>query len=179
MKPGGRRYFAHSDGSTETSGWHRFTDHAEGVADRGAAFLRRFGLQRLAHAWGLLHDVGKVPPEFQDILAGSSRRFDHAAPGARIAIHRYGRIGKILAPGIAGHHTGMANWSGEGERTPLEDRLRCARDPEPAWEQLTDLPQALLKPGVAERYPDAFACQLLARMVFDTQQCRRPWRALD
>ena len=117
MTPRGR-WYAHSDGSTETSGWYRFADHAEGVADGGAAFLGRFGLHRLARAWGLLHDVGKVTPEFQDILAGSAPRFDHSAPGARIAIDRYRGIGKILAPGIAGHHAGMANWSGEGERTP-------------------------------------------------------------
>lgn len=164
--PERRRYFAHSDGSTEPSGWHRFADHAEGVAEGGAAFLRRFGLHRLARAWGLLHDVGKVTPEFQDILAGSSRRFDHSAPGARIAIDRYRRIGKILAPGIAGHHAGMANWSGEGQRTPLEARLRCAFDPDPAWEQLIGLPDALWEPGIAERYPDGFACQLLTRMLF-------------
>ena len=166
MTPGKQRYFAHSDGTTETAGWQAFSDHAAGVADGAAASLRPFGLDRLARAWGLLHDVGKVTPEFQNILAGSSQQFDHSAPGARIAIDRYGRVGSILAPGIAGHHAGMANWSGEGERVPLEDRLRCTRDPDPAWERLIDLPQALVEPSVAERYPDAFACQLLIRMVF-------------
>ena len=169
MMPGSRRYFAHSHPSTGMSEWHPFTVHAEGVADRAAAFLRRFGLERLARAWGLLHDVGKVTPEFQDILAGSSRRFDHSAPGTRIAVSSddgYGRIGRILAPGIAGHHAGMANWSGQGERTTLEDRVRSARDPDPAWKQLIRLPYPLLESGIAERYRDAFACQLLTRMVF-------------
>ena len=165
--PGGCRYFAHSDGTTGTGEWHPFTDHAEGVADRAAAFLRRFGLDRLARAWGLLHDVGKVTPEFQDILHGRHGRFDHSAPGARIAVDRYGRIGKILAPGIAGHHAGMANWSGEGERVPLEDRLRSARDPDPPWKQLIRLPHdPPLEPSIAERYPDGFALQLLTRMLF-------------
>ena len=102
MIPGKQRYFAHSDGSTETSAWHRFADHAEGVADGAAAFLRRFELDRLARAWGLLHDVGKVTREFQNILAGSSRRFDHSAPGARIALDRYGRIGKNAGSGHRG-----------------------------------------------------------------------------
>ena len=164
--PGSRQYFAHSDGSTGTSEWHPFTDHAEGVAGRAAVFLQRFRLDRLVRAWGLLHDVGKVTPEFQDILAGNPRRFDHAAPGGRIAIDRYGRIGRLLAPGIAGHHAGMANWSGEGRRTPLEDRLRCAREPDAVWERMIELPCTLLEPGIAERYRGAFACQLLTRMVF-------------
>ena len=169
MMSGTRRYFAHSDGSTGASEWHPFADHAEGVADHAAAFLRRFGLDRLGRAWGLLHDVGKVRPEFQVILAGCRRRFDHSAPGARIAVDRFSRIGKMLAPGIAGHHAGMANWSGEGERTPLEERLDRAHDPDPAWEQLIRLPHhPLLEPGVAERYRGGggFACQLLTRMVF-------------
>ncbi len=57
---GSRQYFAHSDGSTATSERHPFTDHAEGVADRAAVFLQRFGRVRLARARGLLHDVGKI-----------------------------------------------------------------------------------------------------------------------
>lgn len=146
------RYFAHSDGSTGTSEWHPFKEHAEGVVgDRAAGFLRCFGLDRLARAWGLLHDVGKVAPEFQDILAGRRRRFDHSAPGVEVAVDRYRRIGKILAPGLAGHHAGLANWSGEGERKPLKDRLGRARDPDPAWEQLIRLlDNPLLEPGIVE-----------------------------
>ena len=48
----------------------------------------------------------------------------------------------------------------------MEDRVRSARDPDPAWKQLIRLPYPLLESGIAERYRDAFACQLLTRMVF-------------
>lgn len=154
------RYYAHSSYGPRRE-WQTLADHAGGVADRAAEFLQDFGLGDMARAWGLLHDIGKVTREFQDILAGSTRRFDHSAPGARIALDRYDRLGPLLASGIAGHHAGMADWSA------LEDRLPRAAKPDQAWEGLVDLPTMSVIDGVtARRFGDAFACQLLARMLF-------------
>ena len=153
------RYYAHSSRGPRQE-WQTFADHAGGVAARATEFLHDFGLGDLARAWGVLHDVGKVTREFQDILAGSARRFDHSAPGARIALDKYGRIGRLLAPGIAGHHAGMADWSALG------DRLRRAAEPDQAWKGLMDLPTIEIDASVARRFGDAFACQFLARMLF-------------
>ena len=155
------RYYAHSSQGPRRE-WQTFAGHANGVADRAAEFLQGFGLGDMARAWGLLHDVGKVTREFQDILAGSPRRFDHSAPGARIALDRYGRLGRLLAPGVAGHHAGMADWSSLG------NRLDRAAVPDQAWEGFVDLPDGdrLIGAAVARRFSDAFAAQLLARMLF-------------
>ena len=154
------RYYAHSSEGPSRE-WQTLADHAGGVAARAAEFLQDFGLGNMARAWGLLHDVGKVTREFQDILAGSARRFDHSAPGARIAL-RYGRLGRLLAPGVAGHHAGMADWSS------LMDRLQRATEPDPVWEDLVDLPTSasLIDAATADRFGDPFAAQLLARMLF-------------
>jgi hypothetical protein len=39
-------------------------------------------------------------------------------------VERYRPIGKLIAPVIAGHHAGLANWlPSEGERTPVSTRL--------------------------------------------------------
>ena len=155
------RYYAHSSQGPSQE-WQMFADHANGVADRAAEFLHDFGLGGIACAWGLLHDVGKVTREFQDILTGGRQRFDHSAPGARIALDRYGRLGRLLAPGVAGHHAGMADWS------MLESRLDRAKAPDQAWEGLVDIPSpaSLIEAAVAGRFGDAFACQLLTRMLF-------------
>ena len=128
------QYYAHSSQGRPMHEWQTFEDHAGRVAERAAKSLRCFGLGGMARVWGLLHDVGKVTKEFQVVLAGSPRRFDHSAPGARIAHDRYGRLGKLLAAAIAGHHAGMADWSA------LEDRLDRAAAPDQAWEGLVDLP---------------------------------------
>lgn len=153
------RYYAHSSQGPREE-WQTFADHAGGVAARAAEFLQDFGLGDIARAWGMLHDVGKVTREFQDILSGSARRFDHSAPGAKIALDQYSRCGRLLAPGVAGHHAGMADWSA------LEDRVRRAAEPDQAWEGLVDLPTTVIDAVTARRFGDAFACQLLARMLF-------------
>ena len=156
-------YYAHSSQGPEAE-WQTFANHADGVADRAAKFLKTFGLDEMARAWGLLHDIGKVTREFRDVLAGSSKRFDHSAPGARIALDRYRRLGRVLAPGIAGHHAGMSDWSA------LETRVDRATTPDEAWTGLVNLPDVdrLLGGATAKRFSDAFACQLLARMLFST-----------
>ena len=154
-------YYAHSSQGPKAE-WQTFAEHAGGVADRAAEFLQDFGLGEMARAWGLLHDIGKVTREFKDVLAGSSQRFDHSAPGARIALGRYPRLGRILAPGIAGHHAGISDWSA------LETRVDRPTTPDDAWADLIHLPDAdhLIGGAAAKRFNDAFACQLLTRMLF-------------
>ena len=164
-----RSYFAHS-AEVEQERWQLLSVHLESTAARAATFLESVGLAELGRVAGLLHDLGKYAEEFQTRLEGSSRRFDHAAPGARLAIDRYGnQFGKILAFCVAGHHTGLANGvNGEGI-TALEERLRRAVSmPDPIWEQEIAFPAKPAAPCIRLRNKDTagFCAAFLIRMVF-------------
>jgi CRISPR-associated endonuclease/helicase Cas3 len=109
--------------------------------------------------------------EFQRRLHGDPRRCDHATWGAKIACaHFPNGLGQLLAYGIAGHHTGLADGDGQdGDRTSLKNRL-ASELPElhAAWQQEIDLPQTMLPP--AEFHTDKnsamFQLTMLVRMLF-------------
>ena len=150
--------------------WQRLSVHLENTAERAATSLETVGLAGWGRAAGLLHDVGKYTDQFQARLEGSRRRFDHAAPGARLAIDRYGnRLGKMLAFCIAGHHAGLANGVNGERTTALEERLRgIVSTPDPIWEREIALPSRLDMPRVKLRNKDTagFCAAFLVRMVF-------------
>ena len=162
-------YYAHS-APQDRQQWQRLSVHLEATATRAAAFLESVGLDELGRVAGVLHDLGKYTDQFQARLDGSPRRFDHAAPGARLAIDRYGdSLGKMLAFCVAGHHAGLANGvNGEGI-TALEGRVRGAVSmPDPIWEQEIALPAKLATPRIKPRDKDTagFCAAFLIRMVF-------------
>ena len=164
-----RSYFAHS-AEVDKEGWQPLSAHLEGTAARAAAFLESVGLDELGRVAGLLHDLGKYTDQFQARLEGSPRRFDHAAPGAKLAVDRYGDLlGKMLAFCVAGHHAGLANGvNGEGI-SALEERLRGAVSmPDPIWEQEIALPAVLTPPRLKPRSTDTvgFCAAFLVRMLF-------------
>ncbi|MFD2837537.1 CRISPR-associated endonuclease Cas3'' [Azotobacter vinelandii] len=130
-----------------------------------------FGGQQLAGIAGLLHDLGKYTDEFQRRISGDLIRVDHATRGAMLAVERYGALGRLLAYGIAGHHSGLANGRDPGECSTLEERLKGQSLPAlldqwqneiqlPAMSELGPLP---IKP-VRER--QVFQLAFLARMLF-------------
>ena len=163
-----RSYFAHS-AEVGQERWQVLSMHLEGVAERAVAFLESAGFAELGRAAGLLHDIGKYADEFQARLEGSPRRFDHAAPGAKLAIDRYGQpLGKMLAFCVAGHHAGLANGVNGERTTALADRLHGdVSMPDPIWKQEVALP-ALATPRIKPRNKDTagFCAAFLIRMLF-------------
>lgn len=162
-------YYAHS-APGDRQRWQRLSVHLENTAKRAAGFLDTAGLAEWGRVAGLLHDLGKYADRFQDRLEGSPRRFDHAAPGARLAIDRYGApSGKMLAFCVAGHHAGLANGVNGKGITALEERLRGPVSmPDPIWEQEIALPAKLVPPRIKRRSKDTdgFCAAFLIRMVF-------------
>ena len=162
-------YFAHS-ADVDQERWQRLSVHLDGTAERAARFLDVAGLAELGRVSGLLHDLGKYADQFRARLDGSGQRFDHAAPGAKLAIDRYGQgLGKMLAFCVAGHHAGLANGV-NGERTrALADRLHeVVSMPDPIWEQEVVLPADLAAPCIKPRNKGTagFCAAFLIRMLF-------------
>lgn len=162
-------FYAHSLPGRDEQAWHTLAAHLRASAALAQQFARAFPAGNLAYLAGLLHDVGKYTDKFQRRLRGAPHAVDHSTWGARIATERFGQMGNLIAYGIAGHHAGMANGSGEGERTVLQERLRTELEPLlPAWQRELELPDAAEFPSEFRPNRDLRTFQLtfLTRMIF-------------
>lgn len=86
-------------------------EHLNQVADMAASFAKSFGAERLAWLAGMLHDIGKFNPAFQQYLLDAeanpgkhNRGPDHKGAGAYLAAQLNT---DSLAFLIAGHHGGL------------------------------------------------------------------------
>ena len=94
------RYLAHiaEDGREQT-----VAEHLCGTAQLARRFAAGFGAEAEAEFTGLLHDVGKCTPGFQERLHGGAP-VDHSTAGAKLA---FSRRNLPAALAIAGHHGGI------------------------------------------------------------------------
>ncbi|MEW9698593.1 CRISPR-associated endonuclease Cas3'' [Paenibacillus sp. SI8] len=120
------KYIAHvrknADGSWAEP--HDLANHSEGTANRAEYFASKLQSQQWAKAAGWGHDAGKGRPEWltylklksgydlEAHLEGKTGKIPHAIHGAELVEQIYGKgIGRLLAYCIAGHHTGLPDWS--------------------------------------------------------------------
>lgn len=162
-------FFAHSTSLASRLDWQPLAEHLLNVAGLAARMADVFSGHELAKVMGLLHDIGKYTDEFQRRITGEAIRVDHATRGAMLAIEHYQSLGHILAYGIAGHHAGLANGVGDGERTALTERLKGAGLPQldVAWQHEITLPERVTPPKlVPHKDRGMFQFAFLARMLF-------------
>jgi hypothetical protein len=108
-------FFAHSIEGRDRTAWQPLAEHLQSVSRLTSQRGQKFRAARLGAVIGLLHDLGKYAPEFQDYIAGRGQSPDHATAGAQ-------EIQKLAAPNgpdrfaaligaycIAGHHAGLSN----------------------------------------------------------------------
>ncbi len=120
------RFFAHSIDDRDRDAWQLLPAHLQEVdADCLGALI------------DLLHDLGKYAREFQDYIDGRGKSPDHATAGAREILKLAAETGPdrvatlISAYCIAGHHSGLSDWSGD---RALSDRLKKQLPPlDYAW----------------------------------------------
>lgn len=124
--------YAHTVEGEGKEAWQPLAEHLQNVASLSAGFADKFGAPQLGHLIGLVHDVGKGSAEFQERLEGRPGMVDHSTAGAKLLAERYGAWGKLLAYAVAGHHGGLPNGIGHGDRSSLRDRLASDVDD---WER--------------------------------------------
>lgn len=103
---------------------HFLTEHSEETARLAEEFASKFHSESWGKACGMAHDAGKGRLLWQQYLKtksgydqdahleGRAGKIPHAIHGAELVEHLYGKgIGRILAYCIAGHHTGLPDWS--------------------------------------------------------------------
>jgi CRISPR-associated endonuclease/helicase Cas3 len=135
-------WYAHSREGRPESEWELLTEHQTKVSVKAGAFAEQaFGDPLWGRAAGWQHDAGKASAEFLERLRGRSERVDHSTGGARDAVARYGRLGRLLAYVIAGHHGSLP------DADELDDRLRNPAVP-------------THDPAAAEGAPDTLALPL-------------------
>jgi CRISPR-associated endonuclease/helicase Cas3 len=164
-------FYAHSLEAESEDRWQLLRDHLRAVGVLAASKASHFNAADMAECAGLLHDLGKYCDEFQERLRGAKTRVDHATWGAKIAVEKYGRLGRLLAYAIAGHHAGLANGGHEPEcrLTSLADRLGRTLDTQldEAWQEEVALQNELAIPALTiTPGQNAFQLAFFGRMIY-------------
>ena len=103
---------------------HTLGEHLSETARRAADFASVFGFREWGRLGGLWHDLGKYAQAFQKKLRAAAgdeahlearTRVDHSTAGGLYAVQRFGKVGRLLAYIVAGHHAGLPDW--EADRT--------------------------------------------------------------
>lgn len=148
---------------------HYLEDHLEEVAKSSERLAAKFGAAALGYMAGLLHDVGKFRPEFQDYIHRCHESPEDAKRG-EVAHSPFGCVfceGDIefLWPAIAGHHGGIYHLD-DNERKELLERHRLGTE---ALSREADLFVADKRKTATIEAPFGSSCSLsepLLRMLF-------------
>jgi len=156
--------------------WHPLAEHLVAVAEIGRRFGDRLGLGEFAYIAGLLHDLGKYAPAFQEYLRACQQADQGLCPRPRPGSVPHKQAGAAVAaslPGgapaafaIFGHHEGMP------DRAALKREVVTHHAAAAALLQLgkEDCPSLASLPGLADaarrlaRTP--LESEMLIRMVF-------------
>jgi len=96
--------YAHSENASGEK--HSLKQHLDEVARLASGFAAKFQAGPWGYLAGLLHDLGKFNPAFQDYLSGKTIRGpDHSSAGAILVGQR--QYWEGLAFLLAGHHGGL------------------------------------------------------------------------
>lgn len=125
---------------------------------------------------GLLHDIGKCSQEYFDYIqrprdANGRKGLDHSTAGAKEAFALYGeQFGKLMAFGIAGHHSGLMDGAGHEGSTLKARRSKPIPDYQ-GWQDYTEALPTMdslkeCRPPCANAIVPGFERAFFTRMLF-------------
>jgi CRISPR-associated endonuclease/helicase Cas3 len=171
--------YAHSREDRPLEDWQPLEEHLKNTAALCRQFAEQFNAGALGELAGRFHDLGKGSRKFQAYLRHANNiedefaaffdsrwRRDHATFGARHLRNLSEKVGKLLACCIAGHHSGLQNWSHGKENSGLQHRLEGKKledviFPFEANPAMPTLPSLQIDRNLA-----GFQLQFLLRMLF-------------
>ncbi len=147
------------------------SDHLQEVGKLAGRFALQFGCEEWARHAGLVHDIGKAAPAFQQYLLNGGPKTEHAAAAA-IALYQGNT--HLLAYCAAGHHAGMPDG---GDGADMADaptlRAKLQRQSKYGWDIPGYLNEAGIPPSMVLPAPPiitlerhGFSLSFLTRMLF-------------
>lgn len=109
-------------------------EHLDHVSQGCAADCGRWGSEEVGRVLGLLHDLGKMSPDFQRRLVGERVRTDHATAGMLACGQLDGPrqdnlYYKLMAYAVAGHHSGLLDYGDALDKVAsMARRAYCHQD---------------------------------------------------
>jgi CRISPR-associated endonuclease/helicase Cas3 len=169
MREKGRRPIAHL--RSEDRAEHDLAEHLAATSNKAVEFASPWGAEAEAEIAGRWHDLGKYAPAFQDMIRAVGTeghlergKVNHAYAGAQLAKDRLAPpTSHLLSLVIAGHHGGLPDWSGEGERPGLKQRL--GTEPHLSRAMAGGMPAALLDAPALPELPAEVDAGLWTRML--------------
>ena len=167
-------WYAHSGNGPDKGDWQGLKEHLVAVAEMAARFGRPLGLERMAHAAGLFHDLGKYDPDFQRKLDGNKIDVEHSAAGAQvlrqIASGDDRAMAEIVGYAILGHHAGLPDRRNATDAS-FDVRIERPLKIDPVWRQEIEAAVSGLVPDMMRSLPKEntardFAISFIGRMVF-------------
>ena len=158
-------YYAHSENDHKEK--HELSKHLLQTAKLSETFACEENYKPIFRVTGLLHDLGKYQPAFQNYLVNGGRRgsVPHASWGAG-----YARMFKILESSFAidGHHKGLpdkAAWKSDTEpynRGEVSDFENIVKN----FLSDLDINEANIKSSATMAFPDTFQREIFIRYLF-------------
>jgi CRISPR-associated endonuclease/helicase Cas3 len=160
------KYYAHSLEGRPPSEWQLLEDHLKNVAQMAREFAESFGAEDLGWCAGLLHDIGKIHPDFQEYLEEEKARrgsVDHSSAGAVLAdtVRNF-----YVSWVVAGHHGGLAGKASLKSRLKEKSKISSVKEVIELVKKEMDWHECASSVLIPKFIKDECTSELFIRMLF-------------